>query len=317
MFRGSLIVILLLALLAVPVVSAQENDDLTEEELALVERVIESRAKLETYASYAEAAAESRSQMLTINMDQGSQGFSQAVDLTRDQIVIQGGDQKNIAGTITADVTQTEPLANGQSGEITYTLMGEFRLVEGAMYLSASYVLADPTLPEIPDGWAVYTPDENETLDLLRLDDLLDDDDPLERAERIRTTAQDVTLESTTLDDGTPVEVITIIFNREAFAAQIGAQAEEPDPMLTALLAGLSENSISTMVVTLDMDGNPLRVESRTVMESLGMSGPEIDPQMFMEGMTVDMIIDFSEDKSYSQFDETFEPAVVPEDLAE
>jgi hypothetical protein len=311
-----LIVVLLLALFAVPLVSAQENSDLTEEELALLERILAARAQLDIFTSFVEEANQTQSQALNINMEEVSQAFNQSVITERLQTVIQDEDVRNIAGTVTATVSEEEPLPSGQPATSSYTLVAEFRLVDETMYVNAVYESPDPTLPEIPEGWAIFTIGENETLDFLGLDDVLEEQDPLEREERLKNTAKDITVESATLDDGTPVDLITVVFNQDAFAAQLDA-GDAANPFVDALLAGISENSTMTMVVTLDMDGNPLRVESQLLMESLGLIGSEIDPATFPEGMTLDMVIEFSEVQAYSQFDEEFEPASVPEEVGE
>lgn len=311
---GSLIVVLLLAL--VPLVSAQENSDLTEEELALLDRVLEAREQLDTSASFVEVVDETRNQALSINMQNASQAYNQSINTERSQQVVQEDEVRNIAGTVTTTVSETEPQPNGQPGTLTYTMLAEFRLVDEVMYVNTTYEVDDPTLPEIPEGWIVYTPGENEILDNLGLDNVIEVQDPLEREERLKRTAEDVTVESATLDDGTEVEVIYITFNQSAFADQLGGQSNEENPMVGAMLAAISENSSMTMTVTLDMEGRPLLVESQLLMEAVGMSGVDIDPATFPEGMTLDMVLEFSEIQAYSQFDETFEPAAVPEEIA-
>jgi len=71
-------------------------------------------------------------------MAEASQAFNQIVNTERTQTVIQGEDQKNIAGTVTATVTTEEPLPTASPLDY-YTLVAEFRLVEGDMYVNAAY----------------------------------------------------------------------------------------------------------------------------------------------------------------------------------
>ncbi|MBI5961228.1 MAG: hypothetical protein HY866_20995, partial [Chloroflexi bacterium] len=122
-----------------------------------------------------------------------------------------------------------------------------------------------------------------------------------------------VTLETGTLDDGTPVEIITVELGVEAIQSLFNTSVV--DPSVTAMIISLSGETMGSLTYVLNPDDNtPYLIESRITLQALDLS-----PQQFGQGISPNAKIDFTtsmvRSDSYSQVNESFDPAEIPDGI--
>jgi hypothetical protein len=295
-------------------VSAQAG--LSDEQLALLDRVAEARAKYQAYTSLTRTTTGSETQDITITLGDLTQVQSSVYqwDSTATYVMAEG-EPDNVSMTVTgsSEITQGETTT-------AYTITAEVRLVDGVTYVNAAYETPDPTLPEIPQGWIVVEdPDAYPVFASLQLDSvpLHDEEEELfDDIELVKTTATDVQIEAVTLDDGTSADRITVVLGQEGLVAAFGTQ-EDADPTALALLSVADDASGATLSVTMDAENNPLELTMTLLMQAVGVDANTLSPGQFPEGVLLDFAFSTTQTQTLSDFNALFEPVGVPEELAE
>jgi len=256
-FSVALVAVMVLGVVGTPV-AAQDDD-----RQALVDRLIAAAGAIESYESF--VRTESNSQVLTmvigiplanVEQTQYSSVYSEAVSN------VISGDSPNVQSFFTIGTEQYSSDGSEET-ETNVAVEGEVRVVDNVLYLTADVVEDNGDFPlQLPDGWVVITTDfANEDLEDLAafdipefsFDDLLgflfDDgeEDSLSEAldsenlTEFLALATDISLSQETLDDGTPVDVITATFNAlEAFQSPVFSSSGLPeDPTTAAFIESL------------------------------------------------------------------------------
>jgi hypothetical protein len=314
--------VLILALLAVAVIGlktpARAQTGLTEEQLALIDRVIAARAIYEGYTSYILDVSETQTRDMTITIKDKTQSSSSDTSWNETATVIIG-DKRNIQANAITTVDSSNTSQDGLVTTTNYTANIEFRLVDDVIYATAAYGPGTTTDngPVLPNGWIVLdetSQSEWAVFDNIDLEDVrgtspnLFDDEAL-----IKENAIDVMLESTTLDDGTPIDLITIIFDRTGLQKIVAAMTEDNDPAMDALLQALDDTSGATLAIALDAENNALAVYTLQTLNATGVSAETFGIQRAPLGTTVDLASTSERTETYSQVNVAFVPATAPE----
>lgn len=142
--------------------------------------------------------------------------------------------QANEAIMETFRINYTETVSNGEF--TAYLVEGEYRFVDGRLYMNAAYLKKEGDLADLPDGWFELTSadevDDWEIFNTLDIDALLDpkekndeflanleDAMPMVTYLRDDNNGQNVVLAITprSLEDGTAVDAIQLTFDKAAF----------------------------------------------------------------------------------------------------
>ncbi len=310
----SLIVILVVVMaLSVPV-QAQDEDGLSEEQLVLIGRVTNARAMLDGYDSYAEEANRTLSQVIAVALLGQTQQFSSTVTWSRSGTMVRQDGVPAIQATISATSSET---GLGPAGARDYGVEAEVRLIDDTLYVTASYVSPRPDMPKLPRGWVVVEDPDQVPYSILQLGDLMDPDRLVDDEDLFKAAASDVRLDGETAEDGTPLDVITVSFDRDGMAQVLReSPASEMDPAtVDVLVTALSDDSHLVMVIKLDAGDNPYYVASDTLVRALGIDPEAMVPGQFGEGVTIDIVMETSNTEVYSQRNEPLPPVTVPEDV--
>ncbi|NDJ78348.1 MAG: DUF3459 domain-containing protein [Chloroflexi bacterium] len=237
--RRVAVMLIALLVLSVAPLPAAAQDGLDDEELALIDRVI---AALETADSsnYTATAESQYDSEWTATL--GGEFFSattESATIQTNEMVINTPDGLNFQRQVT--VNGSYEISDVPPGSLT--LDGEIRLVDGTVYARAAYADPNPDLQPIPTGWTPITPadlnvwpglnmlnepawlfDENRDQSSVRDYGMSRDD----LAAMFTETALSVSLETDTLPDGTPVDVITIVLGPESMALMVDETADDP-----------------------------------------------------------------------------------------
>jgi hypothetical protein len=300
---------LVVVLLIVPVVRAQDGTGLSEEEQALLDRAIQGIAVGDDYDSLVRESHSMMSQGITVVL--GEESSSMTTVTERDVVGTRIGhdDDRNLTAAITVRVD------NMQDDTVisAFTMMAEVRIVDGVFYVRAWYDDPGENAPELPEGWIVV--DDMEAypaLSLLQLDDFTDDSNDLgDNPEALRDAASSVSSEAT--DDG---EAITIVIQGAGIQILLATMTES-NPMFASLMETVDDDDQIVYEVLLDEQGNLIggNVDWAMIMEDLDPA--VLDLTQLPEGATLSFTMQNTIDVIYSQINEELEPAVVPEELAE
>jgi hypothetical protein len=305
-------VVVLVVLLVGALIPARAQDGgLSDEELALLERVFAARENLKNYSSYVEEMSVLESQETTVTLEDETRVFTNQALIEWTATFIQAEDSRNVSATIFAQV---------QEDDISYSIEAEARVVDGTLFFNGAYLIPDPDLPLLPEGWiAVADPDVVEVLENLHLDNLIEDDALVDEQDLMRAAASSVTAVPSTLDDGTPVDIIAITLDSAGVAMALTESSEMgADPAFaSSMAAALTDESELIMTVALDADNNPHQVAMIGDMEAVDIDGHAINPEQFPEGLMFDTSLSQVRTWTYSQFNEPFESVAAPEDLTQ
>lgn len=292
-----------------------QEDGLSDEQLALLERIFAAREQLDLFESYVEEGTGSEAQELSVVLGEQSLDLLEAVEWERAQTVINAPERKNVDAQLSSAVTS--------QGEEVFRVLAEARLVDDTLYVSAAYSEPSEDLPPLPDGWIVLDEESAETIGeqypaigALEFGSITSGEAStlLEDQERIRQTASDVTLETITLEDGTEADQITVVFGRDAL---LGVMTEDTDdPFQLGLFSGLTDDSAATLTLVLDGEGRALEVRTRMDLIAVDIDAAALSPEDFPPGALLSFTFQGVEDQRYEQINEAFEPVSAPEDLA-
>lgn len=332
------ILAVLIALVAISVsaslqtpVQAQDGNDLSEEEKALLERLLTAGQPAD-YSSY--IADVSRSQTTTFSI--GMMGFSldqsqvRTVESSRQVIT---GDDRNVLATFVA-TSEDSSSTFGVATTSSYTIESEARLVDGVLYVQAEYAdLIDPTgaIPALDDGWIkinnaadipfalsvlelgeLYAENEGgfaeETIDPLALDNYF------EGLETLQRLARTVTLSSTTID-GMTYDLITVTVGFDDLLAEAEDSIDVSDPFVGVILEAFSDGE---MEVSGALDENnsivQLNLSMLVEIEDLPINTAEmgLESELGDTEILFSISLDYQQTTVYSQINEPLEPVTAP-----
>jgi hypothetical protein len=308
---------MLLLVSALPVAWAQDGDDdarLDEFEVGLIVRVVQSRQNLDAMESYVEAAGGTYYQEISIALlGQQQSAFSQAT-WERYAQFMQGADTVNVSAMINATVQETIDM--GPGGVQEYVVSAEARQIDGTLYVNAEYQPYRPGLPLLPVGWKmVPSPDELDVYKHLELGDLSDRALLVDDLDVMIAAATGVEFEPDTLDDGTPVDVVTITFDAEgvAYALRESPASDVAPEIAGILFDALSADSFMEMELVLGLDDTPYAFRLESQVHAMNIDAHALAPNDFPEGMTFNIVLETTRHEEYSSFNAPLTPVEVPD----
>jgi hypothetical protein len=313
--------LLVVALLAATLIGgtaafSQEDGGLSAEEQVLVEQFHAARVRYRTLDSLKSETVYRDVQEYTFDLGGQSQQLIQTIDFARQSQWIRGENLPNVTATLHVEIEDARP---GIREPVSFGIDADVRVADDVVYVKAAYVESDPDLPTLPDGWAAVDPKEAPGVyDRLDLDDFLEEDTIADDLDLLLEVVASATMEETELDDGTPVQVITLTIDHEGLVVSVDTMVDSaPNPeMVLAMMKALSDESYSKMTVTVDADGDPVRYTSEILLDYVGMDAHALDPESFPEGMTLSLRGETSSVELFMDLNAPFEPVVAPE-LAE
>lgn len=328
-FLGKSLVLLMLGAMMITLVlpagtSVRAQDGLSDEEKAILDRLEGAIENFTEYTSFTSYAVELESQEIALAMSgfEFSQTETTNREITATYIDVDGVEN------IHADVLVTSIAADGiEDTESAYTLEAEVRLVDGELYVMASYLDSEGAVNELPEGWV--TVDETNLFQFIDLDisDLLDTDiaesttgfdenDLFEDREQLEGLIESVTVDPIELEDGTPVDLITLTFSADGFTELMGETLDlglgddsGMEEMMNALFEGIS----FSVQIALDADDNV-----RQTNITIAINVEELDASFIPdvpEGMDVSLSItmEMVETTTYSDINADLQPVTAPE----
>lgn len=331
------VVALLASVIAAPVF-AQDGGD----EAELVQRIIDAAEAVESYESYNRTDLSGQ----TINISLVIPALAEITQTSESSTLIDStiisGDNPNGSALVLITVDSSE-----DDGSTTTTssvvVEGEVRLVDNALYATASVLSAEGDASvSLPEGWVLLTDDVAGASTLSAFDsefaidgsnfsfELFDDfvvgesddeeDGGLDAVLEFLDIAESVTLSTDTLDDGTTVDVITIVIDgRTAFSDPALGGDLGDDPFTTALLDAVfsEDGSDFELNFAIDEDGRlvgyffTFNVSFVTDDLSTVVDVTELGlPEGFQVSLTFEVGVE--QTTLYSSINEAFTPAEAP-----
>ena len=298
------LVILLLLLLSTASLWAQE--ELSDEEAALLQRFVDGSDAVRSYDSFVAVQINSQSQIV--------QALSEGVVLqeqetsTVDEIItsVTRGDNPN--GT-------REMTRISDDGVSIIESLVELRYVDGVIYGTGSYVEGLGPLT-FPDGFVeldtadlgVFEDFEVEDFERVMLGEI-DEDNPLGDIDTLAALVDSVSSGEGDFE-GETVEVITVtIPGARLFDLLIQIDPEGfGDPQTAALFGAATDESYAAVQIFLDADGLPLAREVVMTVDIVDVLLSDIDPSQ-PEGITVNLFLAMDQTSTLSQINEEL-PAI-------
>lgn len=306
------LILLMVLSMALPIVSqAQDDGDgLSEEEIALIDRIVGIDALVDEYSSYAVNSFESE----TTTINYGGETFFSAGQLIRDGYVLNDGETENVA--YHGVLTYTEDAA--------YAIEGDVLRVDDVVYVNAAYTESEDGAEPLVEGWQTIATVEEISLALeeFGLDDMFDDEEEtalLTDKEALVEHASSVTLAEqveTEIDGKTVLlEQITLLVEGEDFLPfylSILDEDAQTNPIIQVIFSeGLT--GYMSVVALFDEDGDIYLVQADIEMDHLGVDAFAVLPDVFNEGETVDFEGAFSITRIYTDINGEFDPIEAPE----
>ncbi len=311
--RSLVLLICSLFWLVVPA-QAQDNNPLSEEEMALLERALDARATLKTYTSYVEHTVLIESRNTTVRTNELSYTDEAITTTERTAKVIVRDGQKNITATLVAIFDTTEAVQAEDNGEqnTTQIIEAEARLVDEVLYVQAECPLCGIMGGEtMPEGWVtVSDPNQFSAFSSLFLDYFFDGPSGLDARDVLLAQADSVKVAQEQTEDGTPVEVIYITFDATSTAA-IVAENLGADSLAVRLFEEGSDQSGLELRISINDEGQMVGMDSILVIDlpltddpilTNGVAGAETSSHFVSSTFS-----------TYTQINQPLDPAVAPE----
>ncbi len=313
------VVLLLIGMIAPLEAAAQDGGGLTADQLALLDRVKAARENYLAYDSLVENVYGSQSQELIITLGDNQQSFSTITGWERSARIIRQEDGQNIAAEAMATIVNSGS-QTGDENSRNIGLNAEFLLVDGKTYVLASYgpdTSPDPSLPALPESWfEVERLRDWPVLEVLELQDLVEQRSVFDDLESMKEAVADVTIAPGVLEDGTEVDAITVTLDA-AGVAQLLSMDEPLEPALENILGSLSPDSGATLTVLLDAENHPFEAVTEMMLTATNLDASVFGFERLPDGTTVEFTAVFARRETISQVNETLEPAVIPDELAD
>ena len=312
--------------LMITIPTTAQNGDPSRQAEELVTRAFRAIERVQGYQSY--ILTGNTTLEMTMDMTYLFEGGSATLWEQMDQTVvfIQLPRGQNIQSDIT--VTYLEDFnIPGEETLLDYTVQAEVRYVDEQLYVNAFYIEAEGDMPNLPAGWvAVDNYWEYPLYDNLGLAEFpvvtastttILDADLLTMAAYI----SDAILRRGTLEDGTPVDYITMTFGPDAFRDLINEALQDAEDTLTevydAIVEVLDKSDYIVIEVGLDAD-DVLRwirlaanadldeAEMQIIFEALEEEG------LSAEGIDMSMWVHIDVWTTYDQINAILEPVDAP-----
>ena len=239
--------------------AAVAQGPLTADEQALLDTVIAAMEAADDYTNFTSTTIST-----TTSATQATQG--EAVLLDRVETEIETEHEQSIDdGVIENNLSTFErSFSRADSGEpvLAYTLTGELRFVDGAIYANLAFDTTAGDPGALPDGWVQVTEESLAAFPGLieaDLDDSLDaiDDDEPSTAERLvpimETYTTDISVVAGAAADGSAVDVYTLRLSAIGMTEfYVNSAADDDDPLGELLIGYLTP---SAAIVTIHIDG--------------------------------------------------------------
>jgi hypothetical protein len=293
---------------------AQDGGGLTADQEALLARVQNAQEKYRAYDSLVEEVFGGQSKELVIRIGDNQQTISSLLNWERSSQIIREGDDQNVAATGTVTLTESGSGPRADAAGRVRTLILDYRRVDGQTYIRAAYgtdTTPDAGLPALPDGWfAVESLQTWPVLVELGMQNAVEQRGLFNDFEAMQAAAVDVTIAPGTLQDGTPVDAITVLFDAEGIRLLVGDNPGEP--VLQRMLDKLDDDSNATLTVMLDGEDNPREAQTETFLHIAGVSARAFGYSQLPVSASAELTAEFARRETFSQINATFESAVIP-----
>ena len=310
--RKIIVLMVVVAVFAV-MMPVEAQDGLSAEEIALVDRAIAASDAHDELGSYQLSGGEESNLDMSLALQGQEIAFGENYEITTEGYYLYDGEIESISAT-----SELVFNSNGPDGEVNFSITADLIGIGATLYVNAELVDGENPDGGLEEGWlTIESADEIPlALDNFGLDDFFDDseDDPAKDRDQIISHASSVTLEKDELDNGTPVEVITVLIDGDNlldFFAELSADDDSDNPFVDAIFSSDVGGQILLMMA-LDADDNMVgeAVVMSLVIESLDMSAVEL------EGLPADVEISLTMDRTkyteYSALDGEFEAIEAP-----
>jgi hypothetical protein len=285
------------------------QEELSEEDAALLQHYIDGSDAVRFYDSF--VADQTNSQL-------------QLLEIVSDGVVVQAQESSSVQ-QITTSVTRGEN-PNGlrlvtnvdDDGQSIVEASVELRYVDGVVYGNGSYVDGLGPLA-FPDGFVEVDPEDTGVFEDFEAEDFVrvilgepDEDNPLGDFDTLLSLVDSVSSEEGDLD-GETVEIITVtIPGNRLFDLLLQIDPEGfGDPLLAALFAAISDDSSALVRLYLDADGLPLARDVAMTVNITDIALSELDPSQ-PEGPTVNFIITQEQSTILTQINEELPSVSAP-----
>lgn len=343
LISGFALVALLTVALLPNLAVAQDGDD---DVAVVVERIRNAATNLSENAdSYTVTSVNAQTLDLSLSIpllgQSVSQSQSSASELVAD--VIADGDTLNAQGFVEYASSTVEMQNDEVTSESNILLDTELRLVEGTLYMNAEVIEGEgPGFFAPPEGWVVLAEDVNEDseiadialvavpgLDEWNLDIVADvpsgaeDDEDLQDIIELFELASDITVETDTLDDGTEVDVIVVSVPGPALLesdSELFPLPTDQDETTANIFDAIFADLVMEFNFAIDGDeiwrGYYFTVSGSVATEDLAsILGEGVLPEG-VEG-SIELSIEVDQAQVFTNLNEDFDAAAVPNDLAE
>jgi hypothetical protein len=303
--------------------AVRAQDGLSDEEIATLDRLEAAIDSFQEYSSFTSYAVELESQVIAVSIS----GFDlELAETTNREITgtyINNDGVENISAT--ALVTTQE--LDGTSGtETAATIEAEVRVVDGIVYVMATYLDSEGSVPDLPQGWVEVDATNMLLFDFLDVSDLLegedtpdgniDETDFFTDREKLESVLESVTVDPIELEDGTAVDLITLTMGAAGFTELLGDTLDlglGDDTGMAEMMDAMFEGIAFNFQVALDADDNV-----RQTVFSLTINVEDLDASFIPdvpEGMeaTLSIAMERVETTTYSDINADMEPVAAPE----
>lgn len=308
MLRKLTAVLVLIALL-LSTASLWAQDELSEEEAALLQRFVDSADAIRSYDSFVGEQISTQVQVIEA-LSEGAVVQTRETSSTQEFVTsVTRGDNPNGIRTITQ--------VDSEDG-ITTEVAVEMRYVDGVIYASGSYV-AEPGLLTFPDGFVEVDMADPGVFEEFAIDDFErtmlgepDEESPLGDYDTMLSYVDAVSSEEGEFD-GEPSEIITVTIpgmRLHDLLVQMEPEAFD-DPQTAALFAAITDDSSAAVRLFVDADGLPLAREVEMTVNIVDVNLNEIDPSQ-PEGITVNLTLIQEQAATLSQINEELPAVTAP-----
>ena len=309
--------LILIVLLSASLVFAQDDGGLSDDEQAILDRVIALAEAVDEYESFVV-------DYTSVSSTSTSMAFGPAANMTEEYAEVNTvatvirGDSVNVSAVITANVESFEDdvLQN-------YTIEAEARYVDETLYVNIIDILPGEggEAPMFTTGWQevdemfpFYEDLDIESFsDLIFIEDMEEDEPDIDQI--MSEAATSVSVEDGEID-GMAVEIITVSIGYEGVMALMAEQFESEDQMQQALMGMFAEmlaemGDLVTYTIAVDENENVvgLAIEVLFALEEIDLG---ILDESFAGG-SMSLVTETLQVIEFSQINEMFEPVEAPE----
>lgn len=317
--RIKVTLLLLVALLLASFPVFAQESTLTEEEQATLDRALASlQAELDIEREIYTAETDvTNTQNLVFYLGEETEQRTETVSTLQTVNVIKDGEDRNVGATFT--INYSALTGTDEANAVEYTMSGEIRYVDGALYVTAAYDSSTGEVPTLPEGWVLVDDPANfpelEVIDLENfIDDYVNEDDEDEIADRqalidgLGQYATSVELTQAEIN-GTAVDVVFITLTTEGFAA---LQANNPNS--AALFAVFPQDEeTAQFALALETDTDQLRGLAINFSGTATAVPLNVLVPTAPEGSTADLVVELTNTDTLLDANPTLTPVEAPE----